>query len=204
MPVLSASVSLTRYRIVEEVPESIWAEIPTLLKRFSFKEIDQTSDERSYGWVSIENFLDPGFRTAPPEKGEYLAFALRLDTRRVSPAVFKKYMLLATEEAEKQAKEEGRKYLSRERKKEIKEQVRIKLMARAMPVPAVFDVVWNTTSHTIYLASTNNKVRELFNNHFTDTFELHLEPVTPYFQALRLLGEEAQPAIDAVEPARFM
>ncbi|TVM05743.1 hypothetical protein DPQ33_19590, partial [Oceanidesulfovibrio indonesiensis] len=136
--------------------------------------------------------------------GEYLAFALRLDTRRVSPAVFKKYTLLAMEEAEKQAKEEGRKYLSRERKKEIKEQVRIKLMARAMPVPAVFDVVWNTTSHTIYLASTNNKVRELFNNHFTDTFELHLEPVTPYFQALRLLGEEAQPAIDAVEPARFM
>ncbi|WP_171266767.1 recombination-associated protein RdgC [Oceanidesulfovibrio marinus] len=204
MPIVSASVSLTRYRIVEDVPNSIWPEIVTLLKRFSFKEIEQTSDERSYGWVSLENFLDAGFRTAPPEKGEYLAFALRLDTRRVSPAVIKKHTLLAMEEAEKQAKEEGRKYLSRERKKEIKEQVRIKLMARAMPIPAVFDVVWNTSTRVVYLASTNNKVRELFNNHFTDTFELHLEPMTPYFQALNALGEDAQPAIDAVESTSFM
>ncbi len=204
MGILSASVSMTRYRLVEEPPESLWAEIPSRLKRFSFQDIDATSDERSYGWVSFEDFLDPGFREAPPEKGEYIAFALRLDTRRVAPAVYKKHMLLAQREAEAKAKEEGRKGLSRERKKELKETVRIKLMARALPVPAVFEVVWNVRRGVVYLASTNSKVRELFNNHFTDTFELHLEPVTPYFQALSHLGEEGQAAVDAAEPTRFI
>ena len=48
------------------------------------------------------------WRSAPPEKGAYLAFALRLDTRRIPPAVLKKYVTIALRE-EGRIKEQGKK-----------------------------------------------------------------------------------------------
>ena len=82
MAFISGSTSFTRYRIVEDVPDELWPKIPELLKKFAIKEIDQTADERSWGWVCFDDWLDTALRTAPPEKGAYLTFSLRLDTRR--------------------------------------------------------------------------------------------------------------------------
>jgi hypothetical protein len=204
MGLLSASSSFTRFRIIEDVPAGLWQEIPGRLKRLAIKDIDDSAEERSFGWVSFEDMLDTQWRTAPPEKGAYLAFAMRLDTRRISAAVLKKHLQMAMAEAERQNKEQGKKYISRDRKKEIKEQVRLKLMARSLPIPAVFDVAWNIQENTVYFGSTRAKVCDLFTELFTDTFELHLEPMTPYFLALSMLGEEARTRLDNVEPTRFL
>ena len=203
MGLLSASSGFTRFRIVDEVPDTLWTEIPERLKRFAFKEIENTADERAWGWVCLDDMLDSFWRTAPPEKGGYFAFTLRLDTRRVAPAVFKKHFTIAVRKEEQVAKEQGRKYLGRERKKEIKEQVMLKLMARSFPIPAVFDAVWNIQEGRIYLCCTGSKVIELFMNHFTDTFDLHIEPLTPFALGLALLGEAAQPKLDELEAAVF-
>ena len=96
MGFMSASVGLTRYRIVEEdIPSSLWHEVEDRLKRNSFRDIDASAEERSFGWVSFDNMLDPDFILCPPEKGPYLTFTLRLDTRRVPPAVMKKHFAVA-------------------------------------------------------------------------------------------------------------
>ena len=204
MGFLSSSTSFTRFQVSEEVPPSLYSDAINRLKKFAFRDIDESAEERSFGWVAMENMLDTRWSAAPPEKGEYLAFTLRLDTRRIAPAVFKKHLQIALLRAEAEAKEQGRKGVSRERKKELKEQVRLKLMARALPVPAVFDVVWSTTSGVVYLATTNSKVCEMFTNLFTDTFELHLEPLSPYYLAVRLVGAEAQARLEQIEPVRFV
>lgn len=53
---MSASVGLTRYRIVEEdIPSSLWHEVEDRLKRNSFRDIDASAEERSFGWVSFDN-----------------------------------------------------------------------------------------------------------------------------------------------------
>ena len=204
MGFLSASASFTRYRIIEEVPDQILRDAPDLLTRGGFKEIENSAEAQGFGWVAFNELLDSEWRTAPPEKGAYLAFGLRLDTRRVSPAVFKKHFAIALAEAEREAKDAGRKFLSRERKKELREQVNLKLMARTLPIPALFDVVWNLDTHTVYFASTQNKMCELFQNLFTATFDLHLEPLTPYYLALSTLGQEAQSDLDEVEATVFV
>jgi len=201
---ISSSTSFTRFQIPEAVAPGLYADAINRLKKFAFRDIDESAEERSFGWVSMENMLDSRWSAAPPEKGEYLAFTMRLDTRRVAPAVFKKHLQIALLRADAEAKEQGRKGISRERKKELKEQVRLKLMARALPVPAVFDVVWNTTTSVVYLATTNSKVCDMFINLFTDTFELHLEPLSPYHLAVRLVGTEAQARLEQVEPVRFV
>ena len=74
MSFLNASTSFTRFRILDPVPSALWPTIPDKLRQFSFRDIDDTSDERAWGWVCFDDMLDSQWRTAPPEKGEFLAF----------------------------------------------------------------------------------------------------------------------------------
>ena len=204
MGFLAGAAAFTRYRITEPVPDTLWAEVADRLKKNAFRDIDGTADERSFGWVSFEDMLDPFWREAPPQKGAYVAFALRLDTRRVPPAVYKKHFLLALREEERKAQEAGRKFVSRERKKELREQVKLKLMARTLPIPATFEVVWNTQAGVIWLGSTTPKLRSLFEDHFTLSFNLHLEPLTPTRLALDVLGDARARELDNLEPTVFV
>lgn len=205
MGFLSASTSFTRYRIIEEIPDTLWAEIPDRLKRNAFQDIDHTADERSFGWVCFDDMLDADWRTAPPQKGEFMTMGLRLDTRRIPPAVMKKHLTLAvSEEMDRTEEAKGKRYVSRDRKTEIKEQTKLKLNARTLPIPAQFDVVWNIQTNVVYLASITDKLRTLFEDLFVQTFDLHLEPMTPYYQALAYLGEERSRALEELEPTIFV
>lgn len=203
MAFLNTSNSFTRFRITEPVPRELWARIADKLKEFAFRDIDETSDERSLGWVSFEDMLDTDWREAPPQKGGYIAFSLRLDTRRVPPAVLKKHTAVAMRAEEARNREQGKKYVSRERKKELREQVELKLRLRTLPIPAEFNVVWNTADNSVYFASTQAKMIEAFQEHFAKTFDLDLDPLTPYGLAVKILGENGLAKLDHLEPTRF-
>ena len=204
MSILSASLGLTRYRIIEEVPRELLQQVPDKLKQFCMVDIDGTADERSFGWTNIDDMLDVNWAQSPPEKGEYLTFALRLDTRRIPPAVLKKHNTIALNKELEHNKEQGKNFVSRDRKREVKEQVVLRLRARTLPIPAVFDVIWNATANRIFLSTTNAKVCALFEDYFALTFDLHLEPLTPFFMAMDILGEEAAPRLENLEPTIFV
>lgn len=203
MGFLNASSSFTRFRIADPVPATLWPTLPDKLKQFCFRDIDNTSDERSWGWVCFDDMLDTAWRAAPPEKGGYIAFSLRQDTRRIPAAVLKKHLSLALREEEARNKEQGKKFISRERKKELKEQTRLRLMSRFLPIPAEFNVLWAIDTGLIYFASTQSKMIDLFSDYFTLTFDLHLEPLTPYALAASMLDEAAMTRLDTLEPTRF-
>ncbi len=204
MSFLKSSTSFTRFRIVDELPAELWATVPDKLRQYAFQDIDEIPEERSFGWVNFDDMLDASWRISPPEKAEYLTFSLRLDTRRIPPAVLKKHTRIALQEEERRIKEQGKKFVARERKKEIAEQVKLRLRSRFLPIPAEFQVVWNTQTSRIYLASTQGKVIELFQEQFTRTFDLHIEQLLPYGLALSLLGDDISARLDEVEATRFL
>lgn len=205
MSILSSSTGLTRYRIMEEVSKEKVGEIPELLRKYAFVDIDATTDERSFGWTNIDNFLDVKWRKSPPEKAHFLAFSLRLETRRIAPAVMKKHLQIALEAELEKAKELGKNFVSRARKSELREQVKIRLMARSLPIPAVFDAAWNLQNNHLLLDTTNAKACALFEDHFKESFELTLEPLTPFYLAVDMLGgEKAVPKLEALEPTIFV
>lgn len=204
MGILGASCSFTRFRILDPVPSELWMQVPAKLKQFAFRDIDDIADDRGWGWTSFEDMLDTTWSANPPDKGEYLTFSLRLDTRRLSPAVLRKHVLMAMKEEEARNQDQGRKFVSRERRTELKEQVKLKLMARTLPIPATFDVVWATSTNVVYIASTQSKLLELFTNHFTLTFDLHIEPFTPFALASTMLDEAALQKLDTLEPTEFI
>jgi hypothetical protein len=198
-----SSTTFTRFRITDPVPGELWPAIGHKLRQHSFRDIDNLPEERAWGWVNFDDLLDSEWRVSPPEKGGYLAFSLRLDTRRVAPAVLRKHLAVALREEEGRMRETGRKYVARERKKEIREQVLLRLMQRSLPVPAEFATVWNIAEGSVYFASTQSKVLDLFQTHFTLTFDLHLEPVTPYALAASMLGENGPNRLDNLEASSF-
>ncbi len=204
MGFLSASTGLTRYRLPDDVGDDVLSDVQLRLKRFAFVDIDQSMEERSFGWVCFDDLLDAEWTTAGPEKGPYLAFSLRLDTRRVPPAVFKKHWMIALRERMAQLVEDGKKFLSKDQKTELRDQVRQRLLMRSLPIPAVFDVVWSVRDNRLYLATTNTKVRTLFEELFTRTFDAELEPLTPVTLALELLGEAAESRLTGFEGSLFV
>jgi len=200
----SASCTFTRYRVLERPSAELWKQVPALLKRYAFQDIDALPGElRSFGWTSFEDMLDTEWVVAPPEKAAYVTFALRLETRRVPPAVLKKHHALALREEKRRMGEQGKQFVSRERKKELKEQVQLRLMRHFLPIPAIFDVIWATDADLVYFASTQRKVLDIFEEYFTKCFELPLEQLTPYGLAAMSLSEHEISRLDTLEPTNF-
>ncbi len=203
MGFLNATTSFTRFSIVDPVPENLWSEIPDLLKKGAILDIDELPEMQAYGWTCFDDYLDTQWVTAPPHKGEYLAFSLRIDTRRIPAGVIRKHVAIAIKKETLANMAQGKKYISRERKKEIKEQVTLRLRQRFLPVPAEINVVWNTQKGEVWLASVQNKVVELFMQLFQDTFSLHLQQLTPSALAVQLMGEYVVDTVDRVEATVF-
>lgn len=204
MSFLNNSTSFTRFRIADEIPAGLRQSVPDKLRQFAFQDIDELPEDRAYGWASFEDMLDVTWaKNAPQKGGEYLAFSLRLETRRVPPAVIKKHLGLALQKEEEQLRGSGRTYVSRERKREIKEQVLLKLKKRFLPIPAEFQVIWNISKNEIWLASTQRKVLDLFQEFFAQSFELELEQLTPYSLAVEFLGDADMDRLNNIESTNF-
>ena len=199
----NSSCSFTRFRVLDPVSNDQWRSIPDKLRQYAFQDIDELPEMQAHGWVCFEDMLDTAWRTAPPQKGAYLVFSLRLDTRRIPAGVVKKHVALALREEKERMESQGKKFISRERKKELKEQVLLRLRQRFLPVPAEFNVIWNTTANEVWFASTQGKMIDLFMEFFLQSFDLHLEQLTPYSLAERLLDEADMSQLDRMEPTEF-
>ena len=201
MGFLGSSCSFTRFRVIDPVPDELWAEIPQLLKKGAILDIDETTDSQADGWVSFDDYLDTNWQAGPPQKGAYMAFSLRLDIRRIPAGVVRKYLDLALKREKAENEKNGKKFISRERRKELKEQVQLSLRRRFLPVPGEFNVIWNTANNEIWFASTQEKMIELFVQRFLDTFKLHIEQLTPPDLALSILGKDAEEAVHDADQA---
>lgn len=199
MGVLASSVSFTRFRVIDPVPDELWAEIPQLLKDGAFLDIDETAESQVDGWVSFDDYLDTTWQAGPPQKGAYMAFSLRLDIRRIPAGVVRKYLDLALKREKAENEKNGKKFISRERRKELKEQVQLSLRRRFLPVPGEFNVIWNTANNEIWFASTQTKMLELFVQRFLATFELHIVQLAPPALALSMLGYDAEEKIHSAD-----
>lgn len=201
---LANSLTLTRYRIIEDVPMDLATTIPDKLKQFAFIEIDATADERSFGWVNFDNMLDMGWTQSPPEKANYIMFALRVDTRKIPPTTLKKHYEEALEKELARNMEQGKNFVSRDRKRELKEQVTLRLRSKTVPTPAVNSIVWDFQANRIYIDTGTSKTCALFEDYFSLTFDLHIEPLTPFFLAMELKGEPQAHKLENLEPTIFV
>ncbi|WP_232362605.1 recombination-associated protein RdgC [Desulfogranum mediterraneum] len=164
----------------------------------SFQDIDDTMDEYSIGWVSVANMFDSDFAYSSYAAGDYVVLTMRIDERKVSPAVLKKYTM-KEEERIKQEKELPR--LSRAARLEIKERVRAELVRKSAPIPSTYDLCWNLSDNTLLFFSTSKKAHALLEDLFKETFEMSLVLQIPWLIGQRMAEGEAAAGYDNMGPA---
>jgi DNA recombination-dependent growth factor C len=201
MGLLKGSASFVRFTLDGDLPEHSLDYIADRIVSFSYKDIDDTYDEYSIGWVSILNMFDSEFQFASYVAGDYITLTLRIDERKVSPAILKKF----TQKEEERIKSERQiPKLSRTMKVEIKERVRVELMRKAIPVPSTFELCWNLSESSLLFFSTNKKIHAVLEDFFKESFGLLMRQQIPYTIAEHLLNEENQPLLGNLTPQIFV
>lgn len=162
MGLMAKNCALTVFKV--EKPAAVTAE---KLKQFAFAPIDDLpGEEMARGWVNFDDMLDLAWDVSIPEKGNFMVFAFRTDTRRVPAPVLKVEYEKALQEEMEKAQAEGKKFVSRERKKELKELVKAKLMEKTPPSPSVVDAALDMTTGQLLVGSTSGKQLEAFAEYF--------------------------------------
>ncbi|MDA3970337.1 MAG: recombination-associated protein RdgC, partial [Desulfobulbaceae bacterium] len=177
MGLLSSSSTFVRYKVEGNLPDNFMDFADGQIKRFSFRDIDDTYDEFSVGWVSVLNMFDAEFQYASFSAGDYICLTMRMDERKVSPKILKKFCL---KEEERIKRDRQIPKLNRHQKLEIKENMQLMLMKRAMPVPATYDLVWSLADNSLLFFSTNQKAHELLEDFFKECFGMLLLLQVPY------------------------
>lgn len=202
MSFLTGSSSFVRFSIEGELPDNPLDFISDRIKSFVFEDIDDNFEEYSIGWVSVLSMFDSAFDYGTHLFGDYVVLSLRVDERKVSPSILKKF---TQKEEERIKKEKQVPKLSRTLKLEIKERIRTELTRKAMPVPAVYDLVWSLGESSLYFFSANKKAHMLLEDFFKDCFGLLLMLQIPYTTAAQLLSDDDQKArLEMIAPEIFV
>ncbi|MBU0993716.1 MAG: recombination-associated protein RdgC [Proteobacteria bacterium] len=177
MGILSSTVSVTRYRVNEKFEKSIIDTVAQGLKKNKIIEIDDVPQEMSVGWTTFENPFIPDFENRSFIYGNYIIFSLRIDKKSIPSKLIKKRVII---ESSKKLSESGRDYISRNEKKQIKENVIHQLTLKIPSTPNIYDVLWNYEESTVWFLSTQKSANEEFETLFSKSFHMTLIRLFPY------------------------
>ena len=201
MGLLSRTTTFVRYGVEGDLPENFWEFAAERIAQFSFRDIDDTFDEYSIGWVSIDNMFDSSFGHASYAVGDYIALSLRIDERKVSRTLLQKFSL-KEEERLKKASQVPR--LSRSQRVKIKEDTRLQLVKKSLPMPAIYDLCWNLASNSLLFFSTSAKAQSVLEDFFKECFGLTIILQVPYLAAAHLLDLPGQERLEDLHPEIFV
>jgi len=201
MGFLKGTAGFVRFSVEGDLPENIWDFIAERITAHAFRDIDDSYEEDSLGWVSVTNMFDTEFEYASYAAGNYVTLSMRQDERKVSGAIVKKFV---AKEEERVKKEKEIPKIPRSMRVEIKERIENELMRKALPVPAVYDLCWNLEDSTLLFFSTNQKAQGLLEDLFKETFGLTIMQQIPYVCGEHLLDEEEMDKLAAITPDFFV
>lgn len=197
MGFLSGSASFVCFSVEGELPDNSLEFIAERIIAYSFKDIDDSYDEYSIGWVSVLNMFDSQFQYASYAAGDYITLTLRIDERKVSPAILKK---VVQKEEERVKLEKQVPKLGRSQRVEIKERIHTELMRKAIPVPVTYDLCWSLSNSSLYFFTTNKKAHAVLEDFFKETFGLLIRQQIPYVVGEHMLDEDGVDLLARIQP----
>ena len=172
MGIYSGSVSLSRFKIIGKVPmdKAVSAILPFQGKPIAKLE-KSTVAERS-SWVMppchSESELVASRAWDLEDCGGPHGYFLRMriEKKTIPGEVLQTYLQSRIEQAEAKNK----KTLGREKRKEIREEVRAELMTKVLPSIRYVDGYWHTEQQVLYVFSTSKRAVDMFSELFHKTF----------------------------------
>jgi len=204
MGLMRGAAAFTRYMAEKKLPDGFMEGLSENMARYAFRDLDEQSmDERSAGWVNIMDMFDSRFEGLEFLKEPYIAISLRIDERKIPSTALRQY---AKQAEEKIKEEEHLEFLSRNRREDVREAVRLRLLKRAIPVARTYDMIWNTLTGLVIFGCVRPRICDEFAHRFYLTFGMQLEALCPYtLGELHLGRDEASPELmDGLSPTRFL
>ena len=172
------------------------------VNRHRFRELNGDGSQQTCGWIGIHDPLATDLTPADLFFQHYLAVGFRFD-RRAVPSVLLRLERRRLEEERR--RERGVPRLGAAARREVKTEVTDRLLARALPVPRLYDCLWNLETGRLYLTGTQRVARDAFAELFRRTFGVEPQPLIPYFAAAEVgLPKLALETFRAVEPSSLM
>ncbi len=202
MSLLSASVSITRYKVKGKLETPVLETAAAVLKKNAISEIEDHTSEKVSGWTSFEKPYQPDFSGSNFVFGAYLVFALRIDKKNIPAKLIQKHFMI---ESAWRLADSGRTYLSRNEKQTLKDQVIERLYVKVPAVPQVYDIIWNYERSILWFFSNLKAANEELETLFTRSFGLTLIRMFPYTAAQlnSNLTDTEKDILLKLEPTRF-
>ena len=197
MGLLSRTSTFVRYSVEGQLPDNFWDFAAERIAQFSFQDIDDTFDEYSIGWVTVDNMFDSTFAHASYAVGDQIVLSMRIDERKVSKTLLKKFSL---KEEERLKKERQVPRLSRNQRLQIKEDIHLQLTQKALPLPSVYELSWNLANNTVLFFSISAKAQSILEDFFKECFGLTIILQVPYLAAANLLDHSEQERLKEIQP----
>lgn len=187
MPILKGAVTFARFRVEGfDKRETNW--ITKNLKVHPFEPIRKSSeDERSAGWVELENRDAVEFSTGAVHYGEYALFSYRVDVLKVPGGQLKEELEKWIKAFEAEHTRPAKRGEKNDARAALKQQLRQKMTPRVK----TFDVSWNLKSQELQIWAASRKTVEEIESALEKTFSLKVVALAPTTAALALgLKEE--------------
>ena len=188
--------SFCRYRIQGEIPTP-WSE--AFHERLTARRFLPllAGQERAYGWVTADNLLVTDFHVGTVMRGEWAAFSMRLDTKRVNARLLRAQIDLEVKARLSALQDAGEKArLGRDERRELREDLRKELMRQTNPGVDAWTVLLHPKQRVLHVLTLGRTPNELVRLHFADTFDADLLPLTPWSRGLEILDARAQGGVD--------
>ena len=185
MGLMSSTVSITRYRVEGKLEEPVLETMARCLKKNAIPDVDDDVSDKIVGWTSFDKPFNPDFEGSSFLIGTYFVFSLRIDKKTVPSSLIKKHCAIETA---RRLAASGRKYLSRDEKRMIREHVTSALSSRIPATPNVYDLIWNYEGLSLWFFSTLKSANEELETLFFKSFQLPLIRLFPYTTADLVMG----------------
>lgn len=180
MGLLSATTSLSRFKVDGQLDDPVIDTIATGLKKNIITDIDGNPSDRAVGWSSFQDPFKPDFEGSSFIIGTSIVFALRIDKKSIPNKMVQKHVAV---ESAKRLQELGRDFLSANEKKMIKDHVINQLSLKMPATPNVYDVVWQYETGDLWFFSNLKSANEELETLFIKSFGVSLVRSIPYTMA---------------------
>lgn len=132
------------------------------------------AEGKRFGWTGLGDMLDTDNFFLANCDSRFMAFSYRLDARKAPGSVVRLQLAEAIRAEEQAGKKVGAK-----RRKELKEEITERLLARSEFAPMLVDCIWDAGKGRLYLGSISEKIVERVLAHFKGCFGMDAVPLAP-------------------------
>ena len=195
MSILQGTVSLKRFLVLGPVPDA--RELQAGLAQDQFRPFQDGVEEERMGWCDWRNPL-----ITPPDEDwvgqeRFAVFGLRIDSRRVPPALLKAHVDLRLQSLQK---EKDLAFIGKEARVSLQDEVKLELLRKVLPTPRVVEVAWDLKGGILWTTASSSKAQGALTSLFIKSFGCEIHPLAPLVLAGRLNPELSVEGLMGLDP----